>query len=166
MRSWHWIVASGITFTAASAGAQQSGSAEPSAPAASAKADPSAKAARCAGKDGAEQGCTGFKPSLRPSAAAKRTAKASRPPDLDASLVQHLRPPTRLGQQSERLLVIEIARLEKLLAITPRNASDRAQLVRRIAEGYAELAAIAARRQMLAEEKVREAERRESRAAR
>jgi hypothetical protein len=156
MRPWHWIVASGILFTAAPAGAQPS-SAEPSGP--STKADPSTKAARCAGKAGAEQGCTGFKPSLRPSAAAKRAkARVSRPPVVDPDFARIFRPETRLGRQSERLLIVEIDRLERLLKSTPPNAPDRAQLVRRIAEGYAELAALAAHRQLVAEEKVREAE--------
>ncbi|HEU4404016.1 MAG TPA: hypothetical protein VFS43_01795, partial [Polyangiaceae bacterium] len=52
-----------------------------------------------------------------------------------------------------QLLVTEIAQLEQLFRATSRNAADRAQLARRLAETYVELENAAIRDKFLAEEK-------------
>jgi hypothetical protein len=49
------------------------------------------------------------------------------------------------------LLILELARLEKILEVTPRKAPDRPVLLRRLADGYAELAALADRARVRAE---------------
>jgi hypothetical protein len=56
-----------------------------------------------------------------------------------------------LERQSRKLLLGEIQRLEALLRVTHPKSPDRAQLVRRIAEDYAELAALAERDRIIAE---------------
>lgn len=60
-----------------------------------------------------------------------------------------------LAKRSQRMLVLELSRLERLLAVTPKNAPERPQLLKRLAEGYAELAALAAQDRAIAEEKLR-----------
>ena len=56
-----------------------------------------------------------------------------------------------LERQSRKLLLGEIQRLEALLRVTHPKSPDRPQLVRRIAEDYAELAALAERDRIVAE---------------
>ena len=54
------------------------------------------------------------------------------------------RGPVKPLEKVRRLLLIsELAGLESLLASTPRRAPDRANVIRRLAEGYAELEALA-----------------------
>jgi hypothetical protein len=53
--------------------------------------------------------------------------------------------PKRLEAADRRLLLDEIARLEALVKDTRKKAPDRAGLARRLAEAYAELAALANR---------------------
>ena len=60
-----------------------------------------------------------------------------------------------LAKRSQRMLLLDLSRLERLLAATPKNAPERPQLVKRLAEGYAELAALAAHEKAVAEEKLR-----------
>ncbi|HWO11795.1 MAG TPA: tetratricopeptide repeat protein, partial [Polyangiaceae bacterium] len=52
---------------------------------------------------------------------------------------------TRLQARGRALLITEISGLERLYARTPRKSPDRAQLVRRLAEGYVELESAATR---------------------
>jgi hypothetical protein len=59
--------------------------------------------------------------------------------------------PRRLEQIRYSLLILELQRLERVLEVTPPKAPDRPILLRRLAEGYAELAAIADRTRMRAE---------------
>jgi hypothetical protein len=56
-----------------------------------------------------------------------------------------------LTEQRRRLLIAELARLERLVAATRTRSPDRAALVRRLAEGYRELATIAERKKTQAE---------------
>jgi hypothetical protein len=73
-------------------------------------------------------------------------ASARRPAAPDTTLrrasEQHER---RLMQAHKTLLIAELQQLESILKKTPKNAPDRALLLRRIAEVYAELAARAER---------------------
>jgi len=82
-------------------------------------------------------------------------ATAPRSPDVDADA---LRAPV-LEHHSRRLLTRELVRLEALLRSTPRGSPDRAQIVKRLAEGYAELALLAERERMAAELAAEQAER-------
>jgi hypothetical protein len=59
--------------------------------------------------------------------------------------------PRVLEERRKALLILELVRLEKILEVTPQKAPDRPVLLRRLAEGYAELAAIADRTRMRAE---------------
>jgi hypothetical protein len=59
--------------------------------------------------------------------------------------------PRRLDQMRYSLLILELQRLEEVLKVTPRKAPDRPILLRRLAEGYAELAALADRTRVRAE---------------
>lgn len=52
---------------------------------------------------------------------------------------------TRLQARGRQLLITEISGLERLYKRTPRRSPDRAQLVRRLAEGYVELESAATR---------------------
>jgi len=52
---------------------------------------------------------------------------------------------TRLQARGRQLLITEISGLERLYKRTPRHSPDRAQLVRRLAEGYVELESAALR---------------------
>jgi len=52
---------------------------------------------------------------------------------------------TRLQARGRQLLITEISGLERLYKATPRQSPDRAQLVRRLAEGYVELESAASR---------------------
>jgi hypothetical protein len=52
---------------------------------------------------------------------------------------------TRLQARGRALLITEISGLERLYKRTPRRSPDRAQLVRRLAEGYVELESAATR---------------------
>jgi hypothetical protein len=84
-----------------------------------------------------------------------------REPTISPELVTDLREPEgSLQKRSRDLLVLELSRLERLLAVTPKNAPERAQLVKRLAEGYAELAALAVFEKAVAEDKLRREKRR------
>lgn len=93
------------------------------------------------------------------SAAVAQKAPPPRTPSLDRDFVTQLRAPGPLELRTKALLVAELARLERLLQATPKKSPDRPLLLRRLAEGYAELAAIAASEKALADEHVRRAKR-------
>jgi hypothetical protein len=59
--------------------------------------------------------------------------------------------PRELDRIRYSLLILELQRLEQVLQVTPRKAPDRPILLRRLAEGYAELAALAERTRAQAE---------------
>jgi TolA-binding protein len=69
----------------------------------------------------------------------------------------------RLQARSRALLITEIAGLERLFRKTKKNDKDRAQLVRRLAEGYVELGSAANRDMIEAEIKRDEAKRKKQR---
>jgi hypothetical protein len=98
---------------------------------------------------------------LRQTPDARRVAiePRTRVPDLDPETFRD--PPRALKRQQRALLMAELARLEALLRRTPAKSPDRAGLIRRLAEGYAELAADADRDRMRAELDVERAEREE-----
>ena len=60
-------------------------------------------------------------------------------------------------KRSTRLLMQELSRLERLLAVTPKNSPERARIVRRLADGYAELEQLAALERLRAELKLEQA---------
>jgi len=82
-----------------------------------------------------------------------------RVPDLDPETFRD--PPRALNKRKRALLMAELARLEGLLRRTPAKSPDRAGLIRRLAEGFAELAADADRDRMRAELELERAEREE-----
>ena len=66
-----------------------------------------------------------------------------RPMDLHVAvlLIQFAHGPWARDEVAERaLLMQELDRLEKLLTLTPKTAPERAAIVKRLAEAYAELA--------------------------
>ena len=102
---------------------------------------------RCAIRVGQErpQGCTPYKArSVKPRARAK-PVRAPRPGQPDSSLGEPLRVPNKenLEERSRILLTHELVRLESLLRHTAVDSPDRAGIVRRLADGYAELEALA-----------------------
>jgi len=86
-----------------------------------------------------------------PQKPAKPQATARRPPD--EAWMEMLRYPKNWAsqKQSTRLLMRELTRLERLLAVTPKRSPERAQIMRRLADGYAELEQLAAVERMRAE---------------
>jgi hypothetical protein len=54
----------------------------------------------------------------------------------------------RLELARRSLLMQELQHLERIFAVTPRNAPDRPAIIRRLAEGYAELAALSERERL------------------
>jgi hypothetical protein len=85
-----------------------------------------------------------------------RPSPGARKPTFSPDIVADLREPNFvLSTRSRDLLVLELSRLERLLAVTPKNSPERSRMIRRLAEGYAELAALVAREKAIAEEKLR-----------
>jgi hypothetical protein len=93
------------------------------------------------------------------SVAAAQPAPPPKVPTLSREFVDHLRAPDAGDRRSMTLLVQELKRLERLLQVTPKKSADRPLLLRRLAEGYAELAALAAREKAVADERLRRANR-------
>ncbi len=121
---------------------------------------PATKAGQCAGKNGPKAGCTGYEVRLRRSPEPAQASASAEPPkpEVNPNLLEHLRDPAeRSNKQSTKLLLAELRGLERLLASTPKNAPERPSILRRLAEGYAELAARKAREGALAEERARHA---------
>jgi hypothetical protein len=88
-------------------------------------------------------GCVSASPQarLRESSAPPRT-DPSKPGAPDVGM----RPPpehTAAEAASRQLLLAELQRLESLLKVTPKKSPERAVIVRRLAEGYAELERLA-----------------------
>lgn len=81
-------------------------------------------------------------------------------PDVDSGIAPAKRP--RLEMARRTLLLQELRQLERVFAATPKNARDRPNILRRLAEGYAELEALSERerieRELLAESAKRESE--------
>jgi hypothetical protein len=116
---------------------------------------------------GAESGCTGFtlkapkQMATRPGAARAQRPGRRAVPRPDPSVD----PRARLAAREQRLLVREIAQLERLLAAMRPKDPQRAQVIRRLAEGFAELARAAERRVVAAELRAEAEEQRQRKAA-
>ena len=97
-------------------------------------------------------GCVPFK-ARATKAASVRLPRASVPQPRDADWVERLRAPKLRASQkrSQRLLIQELTRLERLLSRTKPNATDRSRIILRLAEGYAELELLASFEKRLAE---------------
>ncbi len=80
-------------------------------------------------------------------------------PTLGKDFVDQLRAPGAVDLRIRALLIQELEGLERLLRVTPKKSPDRPRLLRRLAEGYAELAALAAREKTVADERLRRAKR-------
>ncbi len=122
---------------------------------------PASKASQCAGDKGPRAGCTGYEARLRRTPEAKASSSSDQPrtPAIRADVLEHLRLPDQgLKKRATKLLISELKQLERLLAVTPKNAPERALMLRRLAEGYAELAAIKAQEGVIAEERARRAD--------
>jgi hypothetical protein len=78
-------------------------------------------------------------------------------PTLSKDFVEQLRAPGAVDLRIRTLLIQELEGLERLLRVTPKKSPDRPRLLRRLAEGYAELAALAARDKTVADERLRRA---------
>ena len=112
---------------------------------------------RCRLRIGHERpaGCALAKPRAvtpsTPQAPAKAQAAPRRPPN--EAWLEMLRYPKNWAsqKQSTRLLMRELTRLERLLAVTPKRSPERALIIRRLADGYAELEQLAAVERMRAE---------------
>src|SRR5690606_8720492 len=93
------------------------------------------------------QGCAPYRsPTPKPSARVKQrrpgTSAVKAPSD---PWIQALREPQKLlKKRSQRVLIQELDSLERLMKAPPKLAPDRARLIRRLADGYAELEALAA----------------------
>lgn len=90
-------------------------------------------------------------PGSTPQAPAKSQAAAQAPPN--EAWMELLRYPKNWAsqKQSTRLLMRELTRLERLLAVTPKRSPERVRIIRRLADGYAELEQLAAVERMRAE---------------
>ena len=96
-------------------------------------------------------GCAPFSPKAV-KRTPKRIEKKLAPGPVDPELERAMRPRQESSKRrSERLLILELARTERLLARTPKGAPDRARIIRRLAEGYAELERLAQLRRLKAE---------------
>jgi hypothetical protein len=97
-----------------------------------------------AGSAAAEPKCPqGLRPSLHGCIASAPAARTVAPTQarraLPAQPELRRQPEQRLEKVDRRILLAELSRLEQLLKTTPVNSADRPLIVRRLAEGYAEL---------------------------
>ena len=120
---------------------------------ASAFADAGARE-RCRVRVGHErpEGCAPVRPRAT-APAVQRTIKTSQPQPPEEAWMRTLREPKNWAsqKQSTRLLMRELNRLERLLSVTPKRSPERARIVRRLADGYAELEQLAAVERIRAE---------------
>src|SRR6187402_133922 len=101
---------------------------------------------RCRVRVGHErpEGCAPLSPrALRPRAKPKQRTATQGPPD--EAWMRAVREPKNWAsrKRSTRLLMQELVRLERLLRVTPPRSPERARMVRRLADGYAELEQLA-----------------------
>lgn len=109
---------------------------------------------RCRVRVGHERplGCAALRlPATRTNTQREATQQKPRAPN--ESWMEALRYPKHWSskKRSTRLLMHELSRLERLLAVTPKRSPERARIVRRLADGYAELEQLAAVERMRAE---------------
>jgi hypothetical protein len=112
-------------------------------------------------------GCRSSAPEIRPRATAAKERPAADAKAAPKAPETGLRfEPTLLERADRRLLITEIARLEELVKATRAKSPDRAGLVRRLADAYAELAALSRKeltvREIEAEDAKRELQRDEA----
>jgi hypothetical protein len=92
------------------------------------------------------------------------SARSSAVPTPDAELGIDPTKKKRLDAARRILLIQELQQLERLFAVTPKNAPDRPSIIRRLAEGYVELEALS-ERERIEQELLAEAANRASSAA-
>jgi hypothetical protein len=123
----------------------------------------SAQATRkaCAGgKRPGISGCVDATPQLRLTEAAAVKQPAPKPvPKPDPALAAERAKPSPLERQSRTLLIQELKRLELVLKETPEASPDFPIILRRLADGYAELEALAERERAKAQAAADDAER-------
>ncbi|RYZ61321.1 MAG: tetratricopeptide repeat protein, partial [Proteobacteria bacterium] len=90
--------------------------------------------------------------SVAPLAGAKKDNKPGKP-DIEQGAAQRDERTSKLKARQKQLLITEIQGIESLFQGTPKNAPDRPQLARRLAESYVELEAAAFRDKTNAEVK-------------
>lgn len=109
---------------------------------------------RCRVRVGHErpEGCAPVHPRAT-APAVQRKIKPSQPQPPEEAWMRTLREPKNWAsqKQSTRLLMRELNRLERLLSVTPKRSPERARIVRRLADGYAELEQLAAVERIRAE---------------
>lgn len=121
-----------------------------------------AKKACPGGKRPGIAGCVDATPQLRLTEAA--VAKPPAPkivPRPDPALSAERAAPTPLERQSRTLLVQELKRLEAMLKTTPERSPDYPIILRRLADGYAELEVVAERERAKSQAAADDAERAE-----
>lgn len=102
------------------------------------------------------RGCAPFRAkSVKPPRERERQAAAA-PAAPDEPWVRSIREPSNqpARRQSQRLLIQELVNLERLLRQLPKKSPERLRVIRRLAEGYAELEALAALERARAEYKL------------
>jgi TolA-binding protein len=106
-----------------------------------------------------------FKSAPPPREAKKRVDKTSvREPGAEMEgAAQRDQRQYRLKARARALLISEISGLENLFVSTPKKSPDRAQLLRRLAEGYVELESAAVRDKIQSEIKVEDSRRKKKR---
>ena len=115
-------------------------------------------------------GCVDGSPRARPSGTTAEKPQSEKPqsekpqsekrvPRPDPALSAERAKPTPAERQSRTLLVRELKRLEAMLKTTPENSPDFPVILRRLAEGYAELEAVAERERAKAQAAADDAER-------
>ncbi|HEY6727441.1 MAG TPA: hypothetical protein VI197_25575 [Polyangiaceae bacterium] len=98
------------------------------------------------------EGCAPVRPRAVREGVPRRVVRRTAAPPDEASF-RAIREPKHWAsrKQSTRLLMRELHRLERLLAVTPKRSPERARIVRRLADGYAELEQLAAVERIRAE---------------
>ncbi|NRA35628.1 MAG: hypothetical protein HRU17_20065 [Polyangiaceae bacterium] len=103
--------------------------------------------------------------STAPPARSKKKKSSAAPPPPDASQSAGFRDSRkgRLKQRARKLLITEISGLERLYKRTKKRSPDKAQLTRRLAEGYVELASAGDRDRIKAQIQADDAKRKKKR---
>jgi hypothetical protein len=112
------------------------------------------------GKRPGISGCVDATPQLRLTETAAAKQPSPKPvPRPDPELSAERAKPTPLERQSRTLLTLELKRLEAMLKNTPERSPDFPIVLRRLADGYAELEALAERERAKAQAAADDAER-------
>ena len=105
-----------------------------------------------------------FKSAPPPRERKEQTDKKPTNPTEEMAAGQRDTRKTRLQARARALLITEIQGLERLYKQTPKRSPDRAQLTRRLAEGYVELESAAQRDKISSEIKVQDAKKKKGNA--